>query len=55
MDQVVERKINRLSRETCGLTGKTNNPGACARWTKLNHFLVALRKHQNKILRKNRN
>ena len=24
-------------------------------WTKINHFLVALREHQNRILRKNRN
>ena len=47
--------INRSSKETGGLTGKTENPGDCARCTKINHFLVALREHQNKILRKNRN
>ena len=34
---------------------KIENPGACARWTKINNFLVALREYQNKILRKNRN
>ena len=47
--------INRSSKETSGLTGKTENLGACARWTKINYFIVALREHQNKILRKNRN
>ena len=55
MDQVIEMTINCSSKETSGLTGKTENPGACARWTKINHFSVALREHQNKILRKNRN
>ena len=42
-------------KETVGLTGKTKNPEACVRWTKINHFLVELREHQNKILRKIRN
>ena len=55
MDQVIKMSINRSSKETGDLTGKTENPGACARWTEINHFLVALREHQNKILRKNRN
>ena len=31
MDQVIEMAINRSSKETGGLTGKTENPGACAR------------------------
>ena len=58
LNQVIEmiiQMINRLSQETGGLTAKTENPRACARWTKINHFLVTLRKHKNKILRKNRN
>ena len=55
MEQVIEMTINRSSKETGGFTGKTENPGACSRWTKINHFSVALREHQNKILRKNRN
>ena len=55
MDQFIEMTINRSSKETGFLAGKTENPGACARWTKINHFLVALKEHQNKILRKNRN
>ena len=55
MDLVIEMTINRSSKESGGLTGKTKNPEACARWIKFNHFLVALRKHQNKTLEKNRN
>ena len=47
--------INRSSKEIGGLTAKAENSGACARWAKINHFFVALRKHQNKVLRKNRN
>ena len=55
VDQFIEMTINRSSKETGGLTGKTENPVACARWTKINHFLVSIREHQNKILRNNRN
>lgn len=55
MDQVIEITINWLSKETSGLTAKVEDPGACARWTRTNHFLVALREYQNKILRKSRN
>ena len=55
MNQVIEMTINRSSKITLGLTVKTENPGACARWIKINRFLVVLREHQNKILRKNRN
>ena len=56
IDPVIKMTINRSSKEIGGLTGKTENLGAYARWTKINHFLVALREHQNKILRKkNRN
>ena len=52
IDPVIKMTINRSSKEIGGLTGKTENLGAYARWTKINHFLVALREHQNKILRK---
>ena len=55
MDRVIEVTINQSSKITLGLTGKTENPGVCARWTKINRFLLVLRAHQNKILRKNRN
>ena len=55
MDQVIEMTINRSSKETGCLIGKTENPGPCARWSKINHFLVAFREHQNKIFRKRRN
>ena len=50
MNLVIEMTINRSSKESSGLTGKTKNPEACARWIKVNHFLVALIKRQNKIL-----
>ena len=47
--------INRISKETGGLTGKTKNTGASTKWTKINHFLITFRAHQNKVLRTNRN
>ena len=55
MDQVIQMTINRSSKETDGLTGKTENPWGCSRSTKINYSLVVLRKHQHKILRVNRN
>ena len=50
MDQVIEMTSNISSKQTGGLTGKTENPRAFARWTKMNHFLDALREHQSKTL-----
>ena len=49
MDQVIGMTINRSSKETVRLIGKTENPGAFARWAKISHFLVALREHQTKF------
>ena len=50
MDQVIEMTSNISSKQTGGLTGKTENPRAFARWIKMNHFLDALREHQSKTL-----
>ena len=47
MDHVIEMTIIRSSKERDGLTGKTENPGTCTRWKKINHFLVTLREHHN--------
>ena len=51
-DPVIGMTIIRSSIDTEDLIGNTENPGAFARWSKISHFLVALREHQNKILRK---
>ena len=51
----MEMTINCSSKKTGGLIGKTENPGPCAGWSKINHFLVELREYQNKILRKSKN
>ena len=53
--QLIDMAINYSLKQTGGLTGLTENPEVCTRWTKSNHFLGPLREHQNKILRKNRN
>ncbi len=45
MDQIIEMTINRCSKETGGLSGKTENVGASARWVRINHYLAALKQH----------
>lgn len=50
MDQIIEMTINRCSKETGGLSGKTENAGASARWVRINHYLAALKQHlDNKV------
>jgi hypothetical protein len=45
MDQIIEMTINRFSKETGGLSGKTENVGASERWMRINHYLAALKQH----------
>ena len=49
IDQIIETTINRLSKETGGLSGITENKGASERW-----FIAALREHLNVKFNKNK-
>ena len=49
MDQMIEITINRSSKETGGLSGKTEKVGATERWGRIHHHMVAMREHLNKI------
>ena len=52
MDQIIETTINRFSKSTGGIGGKTEHPGACEKWTRLNYYLCALKKkHMDKKVR----
>ena len=42
-DQIIEMTINRQSKDSGGLSGKTENVGASMRWTRINHIMAALR------------
>ena len=45
MDQVIETTINRYSKTTGGLKGKTEDPDACEKWGRLSHYMCALKEH----------
>ena len=51
-DQVIETTINRASKDTGGLSGKTENAGATERWMPINHLMSALRKKLDQVARK---
>ena len=53
-DQVIETTINRSSKATGGLSGKTENYGASERWMRINHIMVALREALDGVTRKNK-
>ena len=55
MDQIMETTINRFSKSTGGVVGKTEDPGACEKWARINHYLCALKEHMHKKVGKNRN
>ena len=48
MDQLIETTINRFSKSTGGIAGKTEDPGACEKWTRLNHYLCVAQKENRK-------
>ena len=52
IDQIIEMTINRFSKSTGGIGGKTEDDGASEKWIRLNHYLSALKEHMNKKLRK---
>ena len=41
-DQLIETTINRSSKFTCGLSGKTENVGASVKWMRNNHIMATL-------------
>ena len=55
MDQMIETTINRFSKSTGGIEGKTEDPGACEKWARLNHYLCVLRDHMDRKLSRSRN
>ena len=44
--------INRSSKETGGLSGKTENVGTSERWMRNNHIMAALRENLDEVTRK---
>ena len=51
-DQIIETTINRSSKSTGGLSGKTENVGASEKWMRINHIMAALREHLDSVIRK---
>ena len=43
--------INRSSKDTGGLSGKTENVGASERWMRINHIMVTLREHLDALIK----
>ena len=48
-DQIIETTINRSSKSTGGLFGKTENVGASEKWMRINHIMAALREHLDSV------
>ena len=44
-DQMIEMTIQKPSKVVGGLSGVTENKGACERWMRINHFLAALKQY----------
>ena len=49
--QMIEMTINRSSKDTGGLFGKTEMVGASERWMRINHTMVALREHLDALIK----
>ena len=54
-DQVIETTINRYSKSTGGITGKTEDKDASERWVRLNPYMCALKEHMDSKIKKKRN
>ena len=44
--------IDRYSKDTGGLSGKTENVGATERWMRINHIMATLRGHLDEVVRR---
>ena len=51
-DQIIEIIINRSSKSTGGLSGKTENIESSGKWMQINHIMAALREHLESVIRK---
>ena len=51
-DQVIETTINRASKDTGGLSGKTESVDPTERWMPINHLRAALREELDQVARK---
>ena len=51
-DQIIETIINRSSKSTGGLSGKTENIESSGKWMQINHIMAALREHLESVIRK---
>ena len=45
--QLIETTINRFLKSTVGIAGKTEDPSACKKWTRLNHYLFVLKEYMD--------
>ena len=52
MDQTIETTINRFSKSTGGIQGKTEDEASCRKWVRLNHILCAVKEHMDKKIGK---
>ena len=50
--QIIETTINRSTKYTGGLSGKTENVRASEKWMRINHIMAALREHLDSVIRK---
>ena len=51
-DQIIEITINRSSKSTGGLSGKTEKVGASEKWIRINQIMATLREHLDYVIRK---
>ena len=51
-DQIIEITLNRSSKSTGVLSGKTENDGASEKWMRIKRIIAALREHLDSVIRK---
>ena len=51
-DQVIQMTINRASKDTGGLSEKTENAGASERWMRIKYLMAAMRQKPDQVTRK---
>ena len=54
MDQMIECTINRFSKSVGGIVGKTEDEGACEKWTRLSPYLCVFKEHLDKKMGRQR-
>ena len=51
-DQVIVMTINHVSKDTGGLSGKTENASVSEHWMQINHLMAALREKLDQVAQK---